>query len=168
VRAAVARLRGHPALGEVLRYLVAGTAITLGAHAIYLAGFALAMHPQLSWAVSYVCGIAVGYVVHGRYVFQAEARRHHWFTFPASYLFRFLIGEGLLWAAVAIGLSAGWAGFVTNLLLAPLGFVLLRLVLVGEALAWHSPVADGPPYEGTDGEGSAAEQAAGLNGLGRS
>lgn len=165
MRRAVARVRAHPSFGELVRYLVAGTAITLAAHLIYLGGLELALHPQASWAVSYVCGIAMGYVVHGRYVFRAEMRRHHWFTFPASYLLRFVIGEGMLWAAVALGLSAGWAGFVTNIAMAPLGFVLLRVVLLGEALARRAPPG-APAAQEDDGEPPTelADPAAGWNG----
>ena len=133
MRIAIFRLSKHPALREVLRYLVGGSGITLATHLLYLGGLQLALQPQLSWGLSFACGIIMGYVVHGRYVFRAQVRRHHWLTFPASYLLRFAIGELLLWAGLAIGLTAGWAGFITNIIMAPLGFLLLRLVLKGEA-----------------------------------
>ena len=145
MRRLVERLRKHPTSGETLRYLVAGTAITLATHLIYLGGLQLDLHPQLSWALSFLCGIVMGYLIHGRYVFRAAMRRHHWFTFPTSYLLRFAIGEVLLWACVRQGLSEGWAGFVTNVAMAPLGFMLLRLVLKGEVLAKRSPVAADVP-----------------------
>ena len=139
MRTAISRLGKHPAFREVLRYLVGGTFITLVAQLLYLGGLQLALQPQLSWALSFVCGIIMGYVVHGRYVFRAEVRRHHWLTFPAGYLLRFAIGELLLWAGLAIGLTAGWAGFITNIIMAPLGFLLLRLVLKGEARSRGRP-----------------------------
>jgi putative flippase GtrA len=137
MRALVARLRMYPNASEVLRYLVAGTAITLTAHLIYLGGLGFDLTPSLSWFLSFLCGIALGYVVHHRYVFRTERQRHHWITFPAAYLLRFAIGEIELWFCLALGLSPGWAGFVTNVSMAPLGFVLLRLVLKGEAFAIH-------------------------------
>jgi putative flippase GtrA len=133
VRNAISRLRKSPAVREVTRYLVGGTAITLATHLLYLGGLQLALRPQLSWALAFACGIMMGYVVHRRYVFRAQVRRHHWLTFPASYLLRFALGELLLWAGLAMGITAGWAGFITNVVMAPLGFLLLRLVLKGEA-----------------------------------
>jgi putative flippase GtrA len=133
LRTALSRLHKSPAVREILRYLLGGTVITLATHLLYLVGLWLALRPQLSWALAFACGIIMGYTVHRRYVFRAQVRRHHWLTFPASYLLRFAIGELLLWAGLAIGLTAGWAGFITNIVMAPLGFLLLRLVLKEEA-----------------------------------
>lgn len=117
---------------EVIRYLIAGGSITLAAHGLYLLGLALGLSPSIAWAVSFACGTLAGYFIHGRYVFRASARRHHWFSFPATYLLRFLIGEAMLLGLLRVGMGAGWAGFVTNLAMAPLGFVLLRFVLRAE------------------------------------
>jgi putative flippase GtrA len=137
MRVLVARLRTDPNASEVLRYLVAGAGITLMAHLIYLGGLRFDLKPGLSWFVSFVFGIAMGYAIHHRYVFRTKRQRHHWITFPAAYLLRFVIGEVELWLFLGLELSPGWAGFITNISMAPLGFVLLRLVLKGEAFAQH-------------------------------
>lgn len=139
------RLRIHAAravtgrAGELLRYLVVGGFITAAAHLVYLLLLQLGLGPHLAWALSFVVGTVLGYVLHRRFVFRARARRHHWFSFPAAYLLRFWIGQGLLAAALWSGLSQGWAGFVVNVLMAPLGFVMLRLVLRGREVVAELP-----------------------------
>lgn len=131
------RLRMHAArarsgrTGELLRYILVGGLITLVAHLIYLLLLYVGLGPHLAWALSFVAGTVLGYVLHRRFVFRARARKHHWISFPAAYLLRFWIGQGLLATALWLGFSDGWAGFVVNLLMAPLGFILLRLVLRG-------------------------------------
>ncbi|MCB1954235.1 MAG: GtrA family protein [Rhodocyclaceae bacterium] len=114
---------------EIFRYLMAGGVITIAAHLIFLLGLRLGMQPQIAWAVSFACGVVAGYVIHGRYVFRATPRKHHWISFPLTYLLRFAIGELILTFCMSLGLSAGWAGLWTNLALAPIGFLLLRFVL---------------------------------------
>lgn len=119
---------------EVLRYLVAGTAITLASQAIYEFGLATGLEPRVAFALSFLCGTGAGYLIHSRFVFRTPARRHHWFSFPLSYLLRFLAGEGLLMSLLRGGMGASAAGLVTNLFMAPIGFLMLRLVLRAEGL----------------------------------
>lgn len=123
--AGLARGRG----AEIVRYLLAGGFITALAHLAYLFFLWLGMGPHLAWALSFVFGTVLGYLIHRSFVFQVPARRHHWWSFPAVYLGRFLLGQLLLTAFLWAGLSAGWAGFWVNALMAPLGYVLLRAVL---------------------------------------
>lgn len=120
---------------EIGRYLVGGGSLTLLTHGLYLVGLALGLAPSVAWAVAYGFGVMLGYVVHRRFVFRAPAQRHHWFSFPASYGLRFVIGEGLLAGFLRLGLAPGWAGFATNLVMAPIGFLLLRFVLRGRRLS---------------------------------
>lgn len=126
----LARLRSGRG-GELIRYIVVGGVITLAAHLVYLALLAWDVGPHLAWTCSFVFGTVIGYILHRRFVFKAQVKTHHWFSFPAAYFLRFWAGQGLLVAALWLGLSEGWAGFVVNLAMAPLGFVLLRLVLRG-------------------------------------
>lgn len=84
--------------------------------------------------MSYLCGTGAGYLVHSRFVFRTPARRHHWFSFPLCYLLRFLAGEGLLMVLLRGGMGASVAGLLTNLCMAPIGFLMLRLVLRAEGL----------------------------------
>ena len=118
-----------PRCPEILRYLLAGTAITLAAHGVYLLALYMGLAPHPAWAVSFAFGTAIGYVIHRRFVFRAQARRRHWISFPAAYLLRFAIGEGLLTVLLVVETTPGWAGFIANLAMAPIGFVLLRTVL---------------------------------------
>jgi putative flippase GtrA len=115
-------------LAEPLRFLVGGGFVTLAAHGVYL--FALLYTgPYLAWTLSFAFGTVLGYYVHRRYVFRVEALRHHLVTFPAVYLLRFAISQGILALMLWLGLSEGWAGFVTNVAMTPIGYVLLRTIL---------------------------------------
>lgn len=119
----------HLLKNQLLRYILVGGGITVAAHLVYLLLLALGLGPHTAWLLSFVFGTSVGYVLHRRLVFRAQARRHHWLTFPATYVLRFWIGQGLLGIALWLGFSPGWAGLIVNLLMAPIGFVMLRLVL---------------------------------------
>ena len=120
----------HPRTQEVIRYLITGSAISLSAHLIYLIGLEFSQTPQISLVISFVFGTILGYFLHSGYVFKAEHASIHWITFPAAYLLRLLIGQAFLTFLIRQGVSAGWAGFSSTLLMAPLGYILLRLVLV--------------------------------------
>jgi putative flippase GtrA len=118
-------------LAEPLRFLVAGCFVTLAAHGVYLSALLLT-GAHLAWTLSFVFGTVLGYCVHRRYVFRVEALRRHLLTFPAIYLLRFAISQGVLTSMLWFGLSDGWAGFVTNVAMAPVGYVLLRATLRGK------------------------------------
>lgn len=126
------------------RYLVAGVGITLAAHGVYLALLGGDVAPHPAWALSFVFGTVLGYFVHQRFVFRVRRRRTHWLSFPAAYLLRFGIGEALLTGALALGVSAGWAGFITNVAMAPIGYLLLRRVLQDGKRSGSSGVLPGP------------------------
>ncbi len=123
-----ARLRSGRG-AELLRYVFAGVGITLAAHGIYLLLLFAGQGPHVAWALSFVCGTVLGYIVHRRFVFRVRARRHHWVSFPLAYVLRFGIGQALLTLALWGGMSEGWAGFVVNVAMAPIGYLMLRLVL---------------------------------------
>ncbi|MDR0717249.1 MAG: GtrA family protein [Azoarcus sp.] len=118
-------------LAEPLRFLAGGGLVTLAAHGVYLLALLFA-GPNLAWTISFVFGTAFGYCVHRRYVFRVEALRRHLVTFPAIYLLRFAISLGMLTSLRWLGLSDGWAGFVTAVAMAPVGYVLLRATLRGK------------------------------------
>ncbi|NMG70933.1 GtrA family protein [Parazoarcus communis] len=128
---------------EVVRYLIAGTAITLAAHAVYLLALSGGIEPHPAWAVSFVFGTVIGYLIHRGFVFRVKARRRHWVSFPLAYGLRFSIGQGLLALLLALDMSAGWAGFVTNVAMAPIGFLLLKTVLRERAAVNGDGALDG-------------------------
>ncbi|GHT82835.1 hypothetical protein FACS1894116_04800 [Betaproteobacteria bacterium] len=115
---------------EPLRFLIGGSVVTLSAHCVYLLALCVT-GPYQAWTVSFIFGTVFGYFVHRRYVFRVEALRHHLLTFPAIYLLRFAISQGVLALMLWLGLSEGWAGFITNLTMAPVGYLLLRATLRG-------------------------------------
>ncbi|MDR2688587.1 MAG: GtrA family protein [Azoarcus sp.] len=115
---------------EPLRYLAGGGCVTLAAHGVYLLALRMA-EPYLAWTLSFIFGTALGYYIHRRFVFRVEALRHHLLSFPAVYLLRFLAGQCMLATLLWMGFSDGWAGFMTNVGMAPVGYLLLRVVLRG-------------------------------------
>ncbi|MDR2031638.1 MAG: GtrA family protein [Azoarcus sp.] len=126
--------RRHPwsqRLAEPLRFLAGGGLVTLAAHGVYLLALRFS-GPYPAWTVSFLFGTAFGYCVHRRYVFRVAALRRHLLTFPAIYLLRFATSWGVLAAMLWLGLSDGWAGFVANVTMAPVGYVLLRATLRGK------------------------------------
>jgi putative flippase GtrA len=123
---------------EPLRYLLGGGIVTLVSHGVYLLALRFTA-PYLAWTLSFIFGTAFGYHVHRRYVFRVDALRQHLVTFPTIYLLRFAISQGVLALMLWLGLTAGWAGFITNLTMAPVGYILLRVTLRGSESQMRLP-----------------------------
>ena len=89
-RAVAEALLAHEAVGQLLRFAVAGAGLTLFAAGAYLL-VAVRLHvaPLLANAVSTGCAVGLGYVVHSRWSFRAGDGDH------AAQVVRFLLVAGM-------------------------------------------------------------------------
>jgi putative flippase GtrA len=110
-----------------VRYLIAGSINTAAAQIIYLALLALGLRPMSAYALSFVFGTGLGYVLHGRYVFRVRLARPHMLRYPLANITRLGIGEGLLWTLIEVGVRPGWAGLAVNVVMVPVGYLLTRM-----------------------------------------
>jgi putative flippase GtrA len=105
----------HPALAteafrQLVRYVVAGLAVTLFAALIYSAAATLlGIAPLTANAISSLCGVVASYAVHSRWSFAPEREEGE-----AGMILRFLIA-----AAFAFALNSFWVWLATGLLHLP-------------------------------------------------
>ena len=96
-------------LGQLLRFAIAGFAVTLFSATIYL-WLAGTVHvpPLAATAISHACGIGAGYLVHSRWSFRATPTRE------SATALRFAIVSGL-----GFVLNASWVWIFVHALRAP-------------------------------------------------
>ena len=108
-RSVAEALLAHEAFGQLLRFAVAGLGVTLFAAGIYLA-VAVELHvaPLVANAVSTLCGVVVGYLVHSRWSFRAGDGDH------AAQVVKFLAAAG-----AAFALNSFWVWLAVHALKLP-------------------------------------------------
>lgn len=91
-RSVAEALIANEAIGQLLRFAVAGLGVTLFAAGVYLL-VAMRLHvaPLAANTVSTLCGVGVGYVVHSRWSFRAEGDH-------AAQVVKFLVTAGAAFA----------------------------------------------------------------------
>jgi putative flippase GtrA len=113
--------------GEVLRFLLGGGLNTLVTLLVYW-GLLVIARPQVAYAISYVIGIGLSYLIATRFVFRV---RHAWVravAFPAVYLASYGVGAVVL-ALSTPPLGAQLAVFPAIAASIPVSFALSRLLL---------------------------------------
>ena len=115
---------------EILRFLLAGGTNTAITYAIYLL-CGLFTGYQVAYAVAYLAGIGISYVLNSCYVFELPVSWKAFSQYPLVHLGQYLVGalllEGLvLWMEVPIGL----APLLVVVLTLPMTFVLSKVLLV--------------------------------------
>ena len=108
-RSVAEALLAHEAFAQLVRFAVAGLAVTLFAAGVYLA-VAVELHvpPLMANAVATLCGVVVGYLVHSRWSFRASDGDH------AAQAVKFLVTAG-----VGFALNSFWVWLAVTALKLP-------------------------------------------------
>lgn len=122
-RSAAEALLAHEAVGQLLRFAIAGAGLTLFAAGVYLlVAVQLRVAPLTANTVSTGCAVGLGYLVHSRWSFRAGDGDH------VTQVLRFLLAAGAgfalnsfwVWLAVhALGLPA-WTPVTGMVFVTPL------------------------------------------------
>jgi putative flippase GtrA len=84
------------------RFVVAGAINTLCTYLLYL--LLVGPLPYLvAYSVTYVAGIVLGYFLNAWWVFRAQPDWKSAAAYPAAYVANYLLGAGLLWGFVQLG-----------------------------------------------------------------
>ena len=106
--AALTEFAASEAFRQLVRFVVAGMAVTLFSAAIYTALVHVGLAPLAANLVSHGCGMAVGYTVHSRWSFNADTdggERAMIVRFLVASGFAFLLNSCWVWLAIdAMGL----------------------------------------------------------------
>lgn len=111
-----------------IRFLLVGIANTLITYSAYCV-LVYWWPPQIAWAVVYVAGIAVNYVLHSRWVFGAKLATRRGFVYVGLYLFQYLMSS-LLIQVLMEGFDFGprLAAAISIAIVVPMTFILMKLL----------------------------------------
>jgi putative flippase GtrA len=123
------RLRNvHARIPAFLRFLISGGINTAFTYAIYL----ILLHfinYQISYAISYVVGIATSFVLSKYFVFRSDRGAKSAILFPFVYLIQYLIGVFVLWVWVDLASLSKAAGpAIVVCVTIPVTFLLSRAI----------------------------------------
>ena len=112
--------------GEFLRFVAVGALNTALTYGLYVA-LVHFMHYQLAYALAYVAGIVLQFVLHSRFVFRVPLRWANMLGYPPIHFVMYGFGALLLHVLVArLGMDARLAPLVVIALSVPLSFALTR------------------------------------------
>jgi len=87
--------------GSALRFLLAGGLNTAVTYLMYL-GLLHVASVQVSYAIAFVSGIAISYVLSRVFVFKAHQGYRSALILPLVYLIQYLTGAAVVWAWVDV------------------------------------------------------------------
>jgi putative flippase GtrA len=110
-------------------FIVAGLINTAASYLCYLVLLRWLDH-QFAYAVAFVFGIGLSYVLNARFVFRARPTVRRTLLFPLVYVVQWAVGAALLEVLVArAGIDARLAPLFVIVVTIPLSFLLARWVL---------------------------------------
>lgn len=114
---------------EYLRFLISGTLRTVAIYLLYL-GLLRLVDYQVAYAIAYVAGIALAYLLDTRYVFRSTWSWRSFLRFPIVYVVQYLLGVALLWLLVErFGADEALAPIFILAVLVPVTFAMSRLIV---------------------------------------
>ena len=120
LRAEIGRLAGFVAVG------VFNTAVTFGLYQLFL----LMLRYEIAFTLSFLSGIAISYVLNGRFVFDSRLNLRRGLTYAGYYLMIYLLNLGLVRLAVENGgISPVWAPLLVLCVTLPVNFLGAKLIL---------------------------------------
>lgn len=123
------KLSARPAIGEALRFLVAGGVNTIVAYATYLVLLHW-MRYEVAYAIGYTVGIIVSYVLNALFVFRQPMHARSATRFPLVYVAQFLASLLLLRFAVEVLGIPRWLALAASIAVTmPMTFLLSRWII---------------------------------------
>lgn len=114
---------------QMVGFVVAGLVNTAASYACYLALLVWFTH-QVAYAIAYVFGIAVSYVLSARFVFRVKATLTRTLAFPLVYVFQWGLGAVILeLLVVTFKLDSRIAPLLIPFLTMPVSFLLARRIM---------------------------------------
>lgn len=125
----IAALRRNPVLATFLRFLAVGGANTAASLVVYWLALPW-MAPQPAYAVSFLFGVVLGYLLHTRYAFRTRRDWRSFAAWPLVCLAGWAVGAGALALAIGmLGIDPRLAPLLSVAASVPVTFLLGRWVL---------------------------------------
>lgn len=118
--------------GSGLRFLLAGGLNTAVTYLMYLALLDVAGY-QASYAIAFVCGIGISYVLGRVFVFKVHQGYRSVLMLPLVYLVQYAVGAAVVWTWVTwLHQHPALAPAVAILVTLPLTYLLSKFVFAGK------------------------------------
>ena len=124
------------ARGQALRFIAFGALNTLVTYALYCA-IVTFISPQVAYAIVFVLGIALAFILNSRFVFGARLRVGSAAIDPLVYVVQYGANALLIDAFIALGFGPRTALALALVIVTPLSFALNRAVLTRRSSRVH-------------------------------
>lgn len=116
-------------LHTIIKFVGVGAINTGLTYLLYL-GLMLFVSYQIAYAIAFVAGILIAYVLNTRYVFKVNQSVKKLLLFPLVYLIQYVCGAAMMHVWVAkLSINASVAPLLTTVTLLPLTYALTKIIL---------------------------------------
>jgi len=114
---------------KFIKFLGAGVINTIASYVVYVL-LVLFLSYQISYAIAFLFGILLSFVLNTKYVFEVEQTIKKFVLFPLVYLVQYLLGAFMMNIIVEIiGVNKIFAPIVVSVCLLPVSYVLSKKIL---------------------------------------
>ena len=115
---------------KFLKFIGAGVINTIASYLVYLL-LVLFLNYQVSYAIAFVFGIILSFVLNTKYVFEVEQTFKKFVLFPLVYLVQYLLGAYMMSFIIEIiGINKMFAPLIVTVCLLPVSYLLSKKILV--------------------------------------
>lgn len=115
---------------KFIKFLGAGVINTIASYLVYVF-LVLFFNYQISYAIAFVFGIGLSFVLNTRYVFEVEQTFKKFSLFPLVYLIQYLLGVLMMnFVIELVGINKFIAPLVVTVCLLPVSYLLSKKILV--------------------------------------
>jgi len=114
---------------EFIKFLSAGVINTVASYLVYIS-LVLFLSYQVSYAMAFVFGIVLSFVLNTKYVFEVDQTIKKFVLFPLVYFAQYILGAIMMdFLIELIGIDKFFAPLVVVIVLFPVSYILSKLIL---------------------------------------
>jgi putative flippase GtrA len=115
---------------KFLKFIGAGVVNTIASYLVYLL-LVLFLNYQISYAIAFVFGIILSFILNTKYVFEVEQTVKKFVLFPFVYLIQYLLGAFMMNFIIEIlEINKFFAPLIVTFCLLPVSYLLSKKILV--------------------------------------
>lgn len=120
---------------KFIKFVGVGAINTISSYLIY-AILALFLSYQVAYAIAFVFGIILSFVLNAKYVFEVQQTLKKFVLFPLVYLLQYCLGAGLMELIVGmLEIDKFLAPLIVTTFLIPVSYVFSKKILTDESTA---------------------------------
>ncbi len=114
---------------KFIKFIGAGVLNTIVSYLVYVV-LALFLNYQISYAIAFVFGIVLSFVLNTKYVFEVQQTMRKFILFPLVYLIQYLLGAGMMSLIVEVfKIDKFLAPLIVTMCLIPVSYLLSKKIL---------------------------------------